>query len=230
MASQSKRLRELAARVEKGRKYEVEEAVELVKATATAGFDESVAVTLKLGIDTRRSDQVVRGSVALPNGTGKHVRVVAFAVGEAAEKAVAAGAVEAGGDELIAKISDGWMEFDVAVAHPELMPKVGRLGRTLGPKGLMPSPRAGTVTENVERAVKEYIGGRVEYRADATGCVHAGVGKASFPAAALVENVNVFIEHIAAARPVATKGVFLQRGFIASTMGPGIQINVGRLR
>jgi large subunit ribosomal protein L1 len=226
MASQSKRMQALAAKVEKGRKYAVEEAAALVKATAGAKFDESVEITLKLGLDTKRSDQVVRGSVGLPNGTGKSVRVIAFAVGDAAEKAKAAGALEAGGDELIAKINGGWLEFDVAVAHPELMPKVGRLGRVLGPKGLMPSPRAGTVTENVEKAVKEYLGGRVEYRADATGCVHALVGKASFTAAALAENVNVFIDHIAASKPSGVKGVFLQRGFISSTMGPGVEISL----
>ncbi len=230
MARHSKRYETVAARVDKTRKYEVGEAVALVKATATAGFDESVEVTLKLGIDPKRSDQMVRGSVSLPAGTGKKVRVIAFALGETAEKAKAAGAIEAGGDELVKKISDGWMDFDVAVAHPEMMSKVGRLGRTLGPRGLMPSPKAGTVTEKVEQAVKEYIGGRVEYRADETGCVHALVGKASFSSQALVENVEAFIEHIAAVKPVAVKGTYIRKGFIASTMGPGVELDLGSAR
>ncbi|MCD6404900.1 MAG: 50S ribosomal protein L1 [Planctomycetes bacterium] len=227
MARHSKRYETVAAQVDRTRKYEVGEAVALVKATATAGFDESVEVTLKLGIDPKRSDQMVRGSVSLPAGTGKKTRVIAFALGEAAEKAKAAGAIEAGGDELVKKISDGWMDFDVAVAHPEMMSKVGRLGRTLGPRGLMPSPKAGTVTEKVEQAVKEYIGGRVEYRADETGCVHVLVGKVSFSPEALAENVEAFIEHITAVKPVVVKGAYIRRGFVASTMGPGVELDLG---
>lgn len=229
MATHSKRFQAVDTKVEPGRRYSIEEATQLVKETATAKFDESVEVTLQLGIDGKRSDHMVRGSVSLPKGTGKKVRVIAFAQGEMADKARAAGAIEAGGDDLIAKINGGWTDFDVAVAHPELMPKVGRLGRVLGPKGLMPSPKAGTVTDNVERAVREYIGGRVEYRSDATGCVHALVGKASFNPQDIAENVAAFIDHVAAARPSGVKGIFLRRGFVASTMGPGIEININRM-
>lgn len=226
----SKRFQAVVQKVEKGRKYPVEEAMGIVKETATAKFDESVEVTLCLGIDGKRSDHMVRGSVSLPKGTGKSVRVIAFAVGDQAEKAKAAGAIEAGGDDLIKKVSDGWTDFDVAIAHPELMPKVGRLGRVLGPKGLMPSPKAGTVSENVERAVREYMGGKVEYRSDATGCVHALVGKASFAAPDLAENAKAFIDHVAAARPSGTKGTFLKKGVVSSTMGPGVEIEISRGR
>lgn len=226
MAWHSKRFKVVEKKVEQGKKYSPEQAAQIVKESASAKFDESVDITIKLGIDVKRSDQMIRGSVALPKGSGKTVRVVAFCVGEMAEKAKAAGAVEAGSDDLIKKITDGWTEFDVAVAHPELMSKVGRLGRVLGPKGLMPSPKAGTVTDNVERAVREYIGGRVEYRTDATGCVHALVGKASFNPADIAENVKAFIEHIAASRPAGVKGLFIKKAVISSTMGPGVEIAV----
>lgn len=228
MALHGKRYEAVATKVESGRRYTVPEAAELVKEIATAGFDESVEITLKLGIDPKRTDQMVRGSVALPNGTGKDVRVVAFVGPELEEEAKAAGAVEAGSDDLVAKITGGWMEFDVAVAHPSMMSKVGRLGRLLGPKGLMPSPRSGTVTEDVPKAVKEYMGGRVEYRADAGGCVHALVGKASFTAEALAGNITAFIDHIARAKPAATKGAFMQKCFVASTMGPGVEVALAR--
>lgn len=226
MALQSKRFRAVDKKVEHGRKYSIDEAARIVKEAATAKFDESVEITVKLGIDVKRSDQMIRGSVALPKGTGKKVRIVAFAVGEMAEKARAAGAVEAGSDDLIKKISDGWTDFDIAVAHPELMSKVGRLGRVLGPKGLMPSPKAGTVTENVDRVVREYLGGRVEYRTDATGCVQALVGKASFASEDIAENVKAFVEHIAAARPSGVKGLFIRKAVVSSTMGPGVEITV----
>ncbi len=230
MTSQSRRYRTLTQVVEKGRRYEIDEAAELARKTATAGFDETVEITLQLGVDAKRSDQVVRGAVSLPHGTGKEVRVIAFAVGEAAEEARNAGAVEAGGDELVEKVAAGWLDFDVAIAHPEMMSKVGRLGRTLGPRGLMPSPRSGTVTDNVGRAVKDYIAGRVEYRADATGCVHAPVGRASFPADQLADNIRAFIEHVAAQRPTGAKGVFLRKGCISATMGPGIELALGQVR
>jgi large subunit ribosomal protein L1 len=228
MGTHSKRFEAVATKVEANRRYAIEEAAQVVKDAATAKFDESIEVTLLLGIDGKRTDHMVRGSVSLPKGTGKKVRVIAFAQGEMADKARAAGAIEAGADDLIAKITEGWTDFDVAVAHPELMPKVGRLGRVLGPKGLMPSPKAGTVTDNVERAVREYMGGRVEYRSDATGCVHALVGKASFAPGDIAENITSFIDHIQAARPAGVKGVFIRRGFVSSTMGPGVEINVNR--
>ncbi|MHC4713313.1 MAG: 50S ribosomal protein L1 [Planctomycetota bacterium] len=224
MRVRSKRYKALAPQVEKDRRYSIEDAAALVRETATAKFDESIEVTLQLGVDPKRSDQVVRGAVSLPHGTGKTLRVIAFADGETADKARAAGAVEAGADELIAKVSEGWLEFDVAIAHPEMMSKVGRLGRLLGPKGLMPSPRSGTVTENVEKAVGEYLGGRVEYRADATGCVHALVGKASFASEQLADNTKAFIEHVSAAKPSGVKGTFIRSGYMSSTMGPGLRL------
>lgn len=230
MASHSRRYNSLVSEVEKGRRYEISDAVDLVKKTATAGFDETVAVTLKLGVDPKRSDQVVRSAVSLPHGIGKEVRVIAFAEGEVAEEARQAGAVEVGADELVEKISGGWLEFDVAIAHPGMMSKVGRLGRVLGPRGMMPSPRSGTVTENVAGAVREYMAGRVEYRADATGCVHAPVGKASFSSEQLAENVRAFIDNVAAQRPAVSKGVFLRKGYIAATMGPGVEISLGQAR
>ncbi len=228
MASHSRRFETVAEKVDSQRRYSIDDAAKVVKETATAKFDESVEVTLQLGIDGKRTDHMVRGSVSLPKGTGKSVRIVAFVQGEGAAKALAAGAVEAGADELIAKVTGGWTDFDVAVAHPEMMPKVGRLGRILGPKGLMPSPKAGTVSEDVEQTVREYMGGRVEYRSDATGCVHALVGKASFAPEDLVANINAFIDHVAAARPQGAKGVFLRDGYVASTMGPGIRIELNR--
>jgi len=230
MRSHSRRYRALAKEVEKGRRYEIEEAAALVKKTATAGFDETVEITLQLGVDTRRSDQVVRGAVSLPHGTGKEVRVIVFADGEAAEAARDAGAVEAGADELVEKVANGWLDFDVAIAHPQVMSKVGRLGRILGPKGMMPSPRSGTVTENVAKAVQDYIAGRVEYRADATGCVHAPVGKASFTVEQLAENARTFIGHVAAQRPAAARGVFLRKGCMSATMGPGVELALGRVK
>jgi large subunit ribosomal protein L1 len=226
MVAHSKRYRALDGTVEKGRRYSIEEAVGLVKKTATAKFDESVEVMLQLGIDPKRTDQMVRGAISLPKGTGKKVRIIAFAVGQAAEEAMAAGAVEAGDDDLIAKVQGGWTDFDVAIAHPELMSKVGRLGRILGPKGLMPSPRSGTVTDKVAEAVEAYMGGRVEFRADAGGCVHALVGKVSFAEADLAENIRAFVDHVAGLKPSATKGIYMRKGCIASTMGPGVEIAV----
>jgi large subunit ribosomal protein L1 len=226
MAWHSKRFKAVAEKVEAGSKRTVAEAAQLVKENATAKFDESIEIAIRLGIDVKKSEQMIRGSVSLPKGTGKSVRVIAFCLGEMVEKAKAAGATEAGSDDLIKKITDGWADFDVAVAHPELMSKVGRLGRILGPKGLMPSPKAGTVTENVERAVREYMGGRVEYRSDSTGCLQALVGKASFNPEDIVENVNAFIEHIVAAKPGGVKGAFIRKAVLSSTMGPGVEINV----
>jgi len=230
MAAHSKRYRNAVAEVDKQQRYDLDEAVELVKGLATANFDETVEITLKLGIDPKHSDQVVRGAVSLPAGTGKSVRVVAFAEGEDAEKAKEAGALEAGGDELVEKVQGGWMDFDVAVAHPQMMSKVGRLGRILGPRGLMPSPKAGTVTENVAGAVKAYLGGRVEYRVDDSGCLHVPVGKASFPAEDLKANVTAFMDHLTASRPAGVRGAFLQGGWLSTTMSPAVPLNVGQFR
>ena len=199
-------------------------AVTKLKEFATTKFDQTVEIAMRLGIDPKQSDQVVRGSVSLPGGIGKTVRVLVFAQGEKAESAKAVGADFIGGADLAEKIKGGWTDFDVAIASPDMMGVVGPLGRTLGPRGLMPSPRSGTVTEDVAGAVKEYKGGKVEYRADAGGNVHAIVGKLSFPEEKLVENITAFINHIRAAKPAAVKGQFFRSVTISATMSPGIPI------
>jgi len=226
MGSPGKRMKDAISRIEPGKKYDVAEAVELLKSLPAARFDETVEICMKLGIDVKKADQMVRGTLSLPHGIGKKVLVIAFASGSDADAAKAAGALEAGDDDLIKKISDGWMDFDVAVAHKSLMSKVSRLGKILGPKGLMPSPKSGTVTENVAEAVKDFAAGKIEYRADEGGNVHAVVGKLSFTNEQLVENANAFVEHIRASRPAAVKGVFVRRISISSTMSPGITVKV----
>ena len=226
MVKKSKRLKTVESGIDKNKKYDMEEAVELLKAMPKRKFDETVEIAMNLGIDTKHADQMVRGSFSLPNGIGKTVRVIAFAGGSDIEKAKESGAVEAGEDDLIKKVTDGWLDFDVAVAHKSLMPKVGKLGRFLGPKGLMPSPKTGTVTENIADAVKEFVAGKVEYRADDGGSVHCPIGKLSFPGEQIVENARTFIEHIHAQRPAGAKGIFIKKVCISSTMGPGIAIKV----
>jgi len=223
----SKRFKEAKSKVDRAKQYEVGEAIELLQSLPRAKFDETVEIAVKLGINVKQSDQMVRGSLRLPHGLGKKVRVVAFADGSDIEKAQQAGAVEVGNDDLIKKISDGWLDFDVAVAHKSLMSKVGKLGRLLGPKGLMPSPKAGTVTENIVETVKEFVAGKIEFRADDAGIVHSPVGKLSFPKEKLVDNVNAFVEHIYAIRPASAKGIYLQKVSISSTMGPGIALKIG---
>jgi large subunit ribosomal protein L1 len=218
-------MKEARSKIEPGRKYELEEAIELLKSFRPARFDETVELAVKLGIDVKKADQMVRGTLRLPHGIGKTVRVIAFAAGADAEKAKAAGAIEAGEDELINKINEGWLDFDVAVAHKSMMPKVSKLGRTLGPKGLMPSPKSGTVTENIEDAVKDFVAGKIEYRADDTGIVHVVIGKLSFGQKELVDNAAAFLEHIRASRPATVKGVFVQKVSVSSTMSPGIALS-----
>ncbi len=212
------------AMVDRGRTYSVEEAVDLLKSMSTAKFDESVDVDVQLGIDPRKSDQNVRGAMVLPHGTGKQRRVIVFAEGSAAEAAKKAGAVEVGGEDLAKKIEQGWLDFDVAIATPSCMRYVGRLGRILGPRGLMPSPKAGTVTDNVESAVKEYMAGKIEFRNDSGGCVRVSVGKLSFEKKKLVENIKAFLEHLQTLRPAAAKGTFMKNVVVSSTMGPGLKI------
>lgn len=204
----------------------VAEVVQLLKQTATAKFDETVELNFRLHIDTKQSDQLVRGSFSLPNGTGKSVRVIAFCEGEEAEAAKAAGAVEVGSEELVKKITNGWLEFDVAIAHPAMMKFVGRLGKQLGPKGLMPSPKSGTVTPKVAQAVQEFSAGKIEYRNDKEGNLHMVAGKASFDADKLTENIEAAIAHIVASRPAAVKGDFLMGVYATTTMGPGLRIAV----
>lgn len=222
----SKRYRASCGKVEPGKAYEVREAVELLKSLPAGKFDETVEVCLRLGIDAKQTEQTIRGSVALPKGTGKKVRVVAFCAPEEVEEATKAGATVAGGDELVEKVQGGWMDFDVAVAAQSMMGKVGKLGRVLGPKGLMPSPKAGTVTKDVAKTVAEFVGGKVEFRNDAGGNVHVPVGKLSFAVEDLVTNIEALIRHIEASRPSATKGVFIQKVTLSSSMGPGIKLNV----
>ena len=200
------------------------QAIELVKTNAFAKFDETVEVAVRLGVDPRHADQVVRGTVVLPAGTGKSVRVAVIAVGEKAREAEAAGA-DAVGVELVQKIKDGWLEFDVLIATPDQMGQVGQLGRVLGPRGLMPNPKAGTVTFDLARAVKEVKAGKIEFRVDKAGNVHAAIGKVSFSADALNENFTAFIDQIVRSKPAASKGVYIKNLAVSSTMGPGVTID-----
>jgi large subunit ribosomal protein L1 len=204
----------------------VAEAVELVKANATAKFDETLEVAMNLGVDPRHADQMVRGVVNLPNGTGKTVRVAVFARGAKADEAKAAGADIVGAEDLMETIQGGTIEFDRAIATPDMMPIVGRLGKILGPRNLMPNPRVGTVTTDVAQAVKNANGGEVQFRVEKAGVIHGGVGKASFEPAALVENVKAFVQAVNRAKPAGAKGTYLRTLTIASTMGPGIRVDI----
>ncbi|MEI7547117.1 MAG: 50S ribosomal protein L1 [Actinomycetota bacterium] len=206
------------------------EAVTLVKAVATAKFDETVEIAVRLGVDPRKADQMVRGTVALPSGTGKDVRVAVFATGEAAQAARDAGADIVGADDLAAEIEKGNFNFDIAIATPDMMPLVGRLGRTLGPRGLMPNPKTGTVTNDVARAVTEFKGGKVEYRTDRYGNVHVQLGKVSFEPEALEANFRAVIDELQRAKPAAAKGRYLRKISVSSTMGPGVKVDTARLR
>ena len=206
------------------------EAVELVKKTASAKFDESVDVAIRLGVDPRKADQAVRGTVALPAGSGKTLRIAVFAAGDAAQEARAAGADIVGADELAADIEKGQMDFDLIIATPDMMPLLGRLGRVLGPRGLMPNPKTGTVTQDVGRAVGEFKGGKVEYRTDRYGNVHVRVGKASFSPADLELNLRAVLDEVQRAKPASAKGKYLRKISLSTTMGPGVKIDTNRLR
>jgi large subunit ribosomal protein L1 len=205
------------------------EAIDLVKSLATAKFDESIDVSMILGVDPRKADQIVRGTVALPAGTGKTVRVAVFATGEAAAAATEAGADFVGGEELVAEVEGGMLDFDLTISTPELMPQVGKLGRVLGPRGLMPNPKTGTVTPDPAKAVGEFKGGTVEYRTDRYGNVHVSVGKASFEPDGLRENFATLMEEINRAKPASAKGRYIKKLTISSTMGPGVKIDPTRL-
>jgi len=206
------------------------EAVELVKKTASAKFDESVDVAIRLGVDPRKADQTVRGTVALPAGTGKTLRIAVVAAGDAAAEARAAGADLVGADDLAADIEKGNMDFDLMIATPDMMPLVGRLGRVLGPRGLMPNPKSGTVTQDVGRAVSEFKGGKVEYRTDRYGNVHVRIGKASFSAADLEANFRAIVDEIQRVKPASAKGKYLKKISLSTTMGPGIKVDTARLK
>jgi large subunit ribosomal protein L1 len=215
---------------DRDRFYSPTEALGIVKEMAGAKFDESVDVAVRLGVDPRKADQMVRGTVALPAGTGKDVRVAVFATGEAAAEARDAGADLIGSDDLAAQVEAGKFDFDVAIATPDMMPLVGRLGRALGPRGLMPNPKTGTVTNDVGRAVTEFKGGKVEYRTDRYGNIHVPLGKASFEPAALETNFRAVLDELQRAKPAAAKGRYLRKITVSSTMGPGVRVDVSRLR
>jgi ribosomal protein L1, bacterial/chloroplast len=224
MAKRGKKYLEAVKAVDRTKVYSIDEAVALVKKVAAAGFDESVDVAFRLGVDTRKNDQQVRGAVVLPNGTGKTQRVLVFAKGDKAKEAEAAGADYVGEQEYVDKINGGWFDFDVVVATPDMMAQVGRLGRVLGPKGLMPNPKTGTVTFDIEKAVNEIKAGKVEYRAQKDGNVHVPIGKVSFEDGKLVDNFKVLLDTIIKAKPAAAKGTYLKNIAISSTMGPGVKV------
>jgi large subunit ribosomal protein L1 len=222
----SRRYRELAGRVDQAKAYSLDEAIVLLKSGKKCKFDESVDLAIKLNIDSKQADQLVRGSVSLPKGTGASKRVICFAEGPAAEDAKNAGAVEVGGEDLAKKVNDGWLDFDVVIAHPATMRFVGRLGKVLGPKGLMPTPKTGTVTPDVGKAVAEFKAGKVEYRNDSFGNIHVTVGKLSFAKEDLALNVKAMIDHIIAVRPSAAKGIYMGTIHLTSTMGPGLPLAI----
>lgn len=230
MARSGKRYDAAAAGYDKHAAYQPEEAVELVKKMATAGFDETVEAAFRLGIDPRKADQLVRGTVSLPHGTGKEVRVAVFASGDRQTEAEQAGAEVVGGEDLVETIAGGGeLAFDVAIATPDMMPKVGKLGKILGPRGLMPNPKAGTVTMDVGRAVEEFKGGKIEYRNDRLGNVAAPIGKASFETPALFANLSALASEIVRAKPASAKGSYVRNLSLSSTMGPGVKVDVSRL-
>ena len=232
MPHRGKKYVDAVRRFDRQQTYSPTEAIDLVKSLAHAGFDETVELAVKLGVDPRRADQVVRGTVSLPSGTGKPVRVAVFASGEAAQAARAAGADIVGADDLVARVDGGFMDFDVAIATPDMMGQVGRLGRKLGPQGLMPNPKTGTVTADVAKAVADFKGGRVEYRADtrSRGVVQVPIGKVSFTKEQLLANFRAVIDELNRAKPAAAKGRYIKSVTVSSTMGPGIDIDPSRLR
>ncbi|MDR2133240.1 MAG: 50S ribosomal protein L1 [Clostridiales Family XIII bacterium] len=230
MPKRGKNYKELAKLVDRANLYEVNEAIDLAVKTAKAKFDETVEVHMKLGVDGRHADQQVRGAIVLPHGTGKSVRVLVFAKGPKAQEAEAAGAEYVGAEDLAQKIqSEGWFDFDAVVATPDMMGVVGKLGKLLGPKGLMPNPKSGTVTMDIERALRDIKAGKVEYRLDKTNIIHTPIGKASFGIEKLTDNFNALLEAVVKAKPSAAKGQYLRSVTVAATMGPGIKVNPARL-
>jgi large subunit ribosomal protein L1 len=222
MAQHGKRYRDAAAKIDENKLYEPREAVSLAKETSNAKFDETIETHIRLGVDPRHADQMVRGTVVLPHGTGKKQRIAVFAQGEKAREARDAGADEVGGDDLAKKIEGGWFEFDVALATPDMMATVGKLGKVLGPRGLMPNPKSNTVTFDLARAIKDVQAGRVEYRVDRTGIVHSVIGKQSFSEEQLLENFAALMESVIKAKPATTKGVYVKTVSLAGTMSPAV--------
>ena len=229
MAKKSKAYQAAAAKIEDGKFYTATEAVAIAKETGSAKFNSTVEVALKLGVDPRKADQMVRGTVMLPHGTGKTARVIVFATGPAAEAALAAGADEVGGDELIEKVAGGYTSFDAAVSTPELMGKVGRLGKVLGPRNLMPNPKTGTVTPDVAKAVSDIKGGKIEFKVDKHSNVHFIIGKASFTAEQLSENITAALDEVVRLKPSSAKGRYIQKGAVSTTFGPGIPLDVASI-
>jgi large subunit ribosomal protein L1 len=228
--AKGKKYTDAAKRFDRDQLFTPAEAVELVKGLGTASFDESIELVMRLGVDPRKADQIVRGTVALPAGTGKDVRVAVFANGEAAAEARAAGADHVGGDDLAAQVEGGMLDFDVAIATPDLMPLVGKLGRVLGPRGLMPNPKTGTVTTDVGKAVEEFKGGKVEYRTDRYGNVHVPIGKVSFEVDALQSNFRAVLDEVQRAKPASAKGRYIRKISLSPTMGPSVRIDTNRLK
>jgi len=230
MPPKGKKYVDSSKKVDRQHLYSPAEAVEMVKSLAPAKFDETVELAVRLGVDPRKADQIVRGTVGLPAGTGKDVRVAVFAAGDAAAEAREAGADVVGADDLVNRVQGGFLDFDVAIATPDLMGQVGRLGRVLGPRGLMPNPKLGTVTTDVGKAVGEFKGGRVEYRTDKVGNIHVPVGKASFERDKLLTNVRAVLDELQRAKPASTKGKYVRSVTLSSTMGPGIRIDPARVK
>ncbi len=230
MPTHGKKYREARKKVNREAKYSLEEALDLLKQTAQAKFDETVEVALRLGVDPKYPDQQVRGSVVLPHGTGRSVRILVFAKGEKEKEAQEAGADFAGGEELVAKIQGGWLDFDKAVATPDMMGAVGKIGKILGPRGLMPNPKVGTVTFDVARAIRDLKGGKVDFKVDKTGTLHAGIGKVSFGKDKIRENFLTFFEAIMKAKPSAAKGTYIRTLALSTTMGVGIRLNASVLQ
>ena len=225
-----KKYNESAKLIENGKFYDVNEAVELAVKTGTAKFDETVEIHVRLGVDSRHADQQVRGAVVLPNGTGKTVRTLVFAKGDNAKAAEEAGSDFVGAEELVAKIqNENWFEFDVVIATPDMMGVIGRLGKVLGPKGLMPNPKAGTVTPNVAKAVQDAKAGKIEYRLDKTNIIHCPIGKVSFGVEKLMDNFNTLLDAVNKAKPAAAKGQYIRSCVVASTMGPGVKVNPNKV-
>jgi len=227
--AEGKRVRNAREGIDRAKTYSLDEAVKLVKARATAKFDETIEIAMNLGVDPRHADQMVRGVVSLPNGTGRSVRVGVFARGDKADEAKSAGADVVGAEDLVEAVQKGEINFDRCIATPDMMPLVGRLGKVLGPRGLMPNPKVGTVTNDVTEAVKSAKGGAIEFRVEKAGILHAGVGKASFGDSQLVENIRAFADAVQKARPTGAKGTFIQRVAVSSTMGPGVRVDTATL-
>lgn len=226
MANTGKRVRAAREKVDVNAAYSLEDAVKLIKSNATAKFDETVEVALNLGVDPRHADQMVRGVCQLPAGSGKTVRVAVFARGDKAEEAKAAGADVVGAEDLVEIVQGGKIDFDRCIASPDMMPLVGRLGKVLGPRGMMPNPKVGTVTPDVAQAVKDAKGGSVEFRVEKAGIIHGGVGKVSFDEAALLENVKAFVSAVSKAKPAGAKGTYMKKMSLSSTMGPGVRVDL----